>query len=428
MSVDISLESSALSQSQWFSQCQRWLKENSSELFSQTCMLSNRELFISGEGSTRGFFISFDESRIQLSLPSMASISDWRRGYLMLSALKLELNGSLSSSDGYADELTVDTAESDYYKQIQFDTSMLRNISEKDGGLVRLPTPFFEIRIDEDEVKLETNELMGIILSQFSLFAKSYHARIETYGDGFQENELTFSYWGLINSLLPKTDFIAFLKTKGLNEYHKLPFDTFKDILGAQMIDAGKDKYFVPNLNQYGEDIVSDLFNEAEKYEQQAVAKNEQTNHEKLQYAIVSAPLLCCMAVAASDGKVEGKEVDEIIKSITDYAEKAHADSVKTLLQQTLLNAASISNSLNVSRQLIPSVLNLVPEAIENQLNDHDREEYIDSLVSMMNRTARASSGLFGFGAVSKKEKVVIAKIEASLRDPGIDKSVINFI
>lgn len=425
MSVDLTMTGNTLDTEQWISLYDRWGEQGDDELFHPVQLGEEEGLthfFISGPGSTRGFYVILGGDDVQIRLPAMASLGDWRRCYGVLRHAVDSGGGSVLTEEGAsysAEDLSIERADADGQPSIAFSLAAFGQQLAKSDETAHLPTPFFKLAVSAQDLALGQDHLMARLAEDFARFAQAFRPSMKLGGGERGEG----AAWGLIPSIFPKLDWLMIPSESG-DDMLVLPWSELERVLGARFERVGEDAFFVPGEEDMGAEVVARLREAASSPAMSSstassmaaeAAQDPADNEQAMRSILILAPLAVTLVVAGSDGKVEKKELETALAFMTNVASSDRPDAVRQIFAGCLAQRGTILEQL--SGDTIPTVLGSLPVAMKALLEMEERSALVDALVALMKATAGATGGFLGFGSkVSAEEKKAIAAVESRLR------------
>ena len=418
MSANLKLSGNNLDLDEWNTVIEEWSAGREGELFGEP-QFEPRDgrpptVFVRGRGSIRGFFVSLEDAYVDVEIPGLASPADWKRSYSLLKAAIEAGGGHLVHDEGQSygvEDLTQERAEADSVRYTELMLSAVRSRYEKGASSLSLPTPHFDLRITPSDVSGENGEIIGTLASRFERYETAFRPSML-----FSQGDKQGVAWALIDSILPKVDWVT-IPGEDPNAHCHVEWADVCELLGDKLENVGGNRFFFPGADHLGPELVSSLRGRGETSQ----AGNEGKDLEsRAGGVLLQAPFAVGIAVAQADGKADEAELQAACGFMTEYVSEGRNKVVKALLAGSIATAQQILKQ-RAGEDLV-QVLVRTSETVNETLDERDRDDYIDFLVRLMQNTARASGGFFGFGdKISKKERKVIATVEALLL--GLDPS-----
>lgn len=131
--------------------------------------------------------------------------------------------------------------------------------------------------------------------------------------------------------------------------------------------------------------------------------------------ALISAPYLIFILVAAADGKVDDKEIKEFIKLLTNPGTLENPLLHKVITSTIGSAGEYLTQVLSRSDDYIQE-LEKLKRIVDDNLPDSEAREFKMALLQLGKQIAAASGGFFGFGnKISKQKKMALAAIAICL-------------
>ncbi|MDX1679928.1 MAG: hypothetical protein R3242_04275 [Akkermansiaceae bacterium] len=366
------------------------------------------------KGSIRGVGVREVDDEIEILINSFASRTDqylaarlaWE-AMAMGATVDKEGHGPIDYEDLNAEEL--EKAHEEWFK-------LSKHSANRGSGSISLPVyGFLSLSMTADDVQESEQDLEQKLIDQMT-----------PYGDAYLSNRMSLAVGdspeGLIASVvLPDTPCLVIKDTQALMIDESLvPIHSFLETAGDQARD-GQDSWLLPAINsmtQQQQDAIAAMNMDSETSSAGGDSSHspdgEATEEEWEQLA--EAPAVAFLVIAAADGKIDKKEIEEFGEVLGGLASQGDIPSVSRLMNlaaasfQTIIPELTSGNFDPVEKLLKFRVI------VDSKFPEEDAARLKASVLFIAQKVAESSGGFMGLGSkISKKEKKALALVAYAL-------------
>jgi len=357
------------------------------------------------EGSIRGVLVSEEDTSIDLILNIFASRSDqYLAARMAWEALSL---GALVTRDGEG-PLTTTELSGEAIEALHREWFALGKASVKGKEGFRMPIhASFLLTLEKQDVEKSDDELERELIARVAQLGDAFISTRMQISDGDQGSKLVGILQADMPTLIMK-DVEALMMQDTL-----VPISAALTAVGNQVVD-GFECWVFPPTSQIDMKLVKAVASLSTLAAGPQTKSNEPNDAE---WKIISyGPVLAFIWIAASDGKVDQKEVASFSRSLDVLGAQEKHRGICRMIQLASANIEEILSKLLSGKENPVVMLDTFRSVIDNRFSKEEANIMKGSLLYIGHKVAESSGGFLGFGSkISKDEKNAMAALAGLL-------------
>jgi len=358
------------------------------------------------EGSIRGVLVAEEENDIEIKLHSFASRSDqYLAARMAWEAMHL---GASVEKEGYgkieAESLSAEAVEATHRDWFSFSKASIRQEGEH-----KLPIfNFLALKIESGD-SAKTDEVLETELIE----------RLAAFGDAFISSRMVIGIDGVgqktVGILQPELHSLMEKDVEGVAmEGNIVPMESFLEALGSLALD-GDGCWVFPPASKIDPAILQSLAGKGFTPGGGGSTATGGPTEDEWNF-IAQGPVLAFLLVAASDGKVDKKEVESFGKVLNGLAAQQENAAVARMMRTTAEQFHEILPRLLSGKTNPAHVMQALTMLINDRFSPEDSKLMKASLLFLAHQVAASSGGFLGMGPkISKDEKMALAALAGML-------------